>query len=88
MRESRFTDAPILQALPEWAAGATGTDLVRPLGVTARTRYRWKQTYGGLQGHEAKRLKALEEDHRRLERLVACHALNLHDVKELLGETS
>ena len=42
--------------------------------------------YGGLQVNEAKRLKALEDENRQLERLVAEQALNLQIVKDLLGK--
>jgi putative transposase len=59
---------------------------VRRHGVTEQTLYRWKKKYGGLQGTEAKRLKALEEENRQLKRLVADQALNLQVVKELLGK--
>jgi putative transposase len=86
MRKSRFTEEQIVQALQEWDAGAKVSDLVRRLGVTEQTLYRWKKKYGGLQVSEAKRLKALEEENRQLKRLVADQALNLQVVKDLLGK--
>ena len=86
MRKSRFTEAQIVQALQEWDAGAKVAELVRRLGVTEQTLYRWKKKYGGLQVSEAKRLKALEEENRQLKRLVADQALNLQVVKDLLGK--
>ena len=86
MRKSRFSEQQIVAVLQEWDAGAKIADLVRRHGVTEQTLYRWKKTYGGLQGSEAKRLKALEEENRQLKRLVADQALNLQVVKELLGK--
>ena len=68
--------------MQEWDAGAKLADLVRRLGVTEQTLYRWKKKYGGLQVNEAKRLKALEEENRQLKRLVADQALNLQIVKD------
>ena len=86
MRKSRFTEDQIIKALQEWGAGGKIADLVRRLGVTEQTLYRWKKKYGGLQVNEAKRLKALEEENRQLKRLVAEQALNLQVVKDLLGK--
>jgi putative transposase len=54
--------------------------------VTEQTLYRWQKKYGGLQVSEAKRLKALEEENRRLKRLVADQALDLQVMKDLLGK--
>jgi len=86
MKRSRFSDEQIVAVLHKWDAGAKVTDLVRRHGVTEQTLYRWKKKYGGLQGTEAKRLKALEEENRQLKRLVADQALNLQVVKDLLGK--
>lgn len=86
MRKSRFSEQQIVAILQEWDAGAKMADLVRRHGVTEQTLYRWKKKYGGLQGSEAKRLKALEEENRQLKRLVADQALNLQVVKDLLGK--
>jgi putative transposase len=86
VKRSRFSEEQIIQALQEWEAGAKIADLVRRLGVTEQTLYRWKKKYGGLQVSEAKRLRALEEENRQLKRLVADQALNLQVVKDLLGK--
>ncbi len=50
MRKSRFSEQQIVAVLQEWDAGAKIADLVRRHGVTEQTLYRWKKTYGGLQG--------------------------------------
>lgn len=86
MKKSRFTDKQIAAVVQEMEAGAKMADLVRRRGVTEQTLYRWKKKYGGLQVSELTRLKALEEENRRLKRLVADQALNLQVVKDLLGK--
>ena len=86
MRTSRFTEAQIVGVLHEHEAGAKIAELCRRHGVTEMTFHRWKRKYGGLQVTEAKRLKALEDEHRQRKRIVADHALNLQVVKDLLGQ--
>lgn len=58
------------------------------MGITEQTFYRWKSKYGGMEVSEAKRLKQLEEENRRLKGLVADLTLNNHILKEVLGKTS
>jgi putative transposase len=86
MKKSRFSKEQIVGILQEWDAGGKVADLVRRHSVTEQTLYRSKKKYGGLQVSDAKRLKALEEENRRLKRLVADQALNLQVVKDLLGK--
>ena len=85
MRKSRFTEAQIIAILQEATAGATVGEVCRRHGIAAKTYYRWKQYYGGMQVAEAKRLKALEEENRRLKRIVADQALDLAMLKDVVG---
>lgn len=86
-RKSRFTEAQIVAVLHEWAAGAPVKELCRRQGISEKTYYRWKAQYGGLQVSETKRLKALEEENRRLKRIVADQALNLSVLKDVVGKS-
>ncbi|MFQ6047526.1 MAG: transposase, partial [Gemmatimonadales bacterium] len=52
------------------------------------TFYRWRKKYGGMDVSDARRLKQLEEENRRLKRIVADQALNLQVLKDLLGNKS
>ena len=70
-------------------AGARGQcsarDLILRHGISRSTMYHWKKPYGDLQVSDAERLKTLEDDNRRLKRLVADQALSLQLLKDVLG---
>ena len=53
--------------------------------VSEATFYAWKRKYGGMDVSEARRLQQLEDENRRLKRIVADQALNLQVLKDLLG---
>ena len=86
MKRSRFTEAQLIAILKEGEAGAKTADLARKHGVTEHTIYRWKAKYGGLEVSEAKRLKALEEENRRLKKLLAEQLLDNAALKDLVGK--
>lgn len=86
MRTSRFTEEQIVGILQEHAAGAKTSELIRRHGISRETFYKWRRKYGGLKIDEAKRLRALEDENRRLKRVVADQALNIQVLKDLLGK--
>jgi putative transposase len=86
MRKSRFTEEQIIAALKEHAAGTAAKELCRRLGVGTETLYRWKRKYGGLEVSEARRLHALEDENRRLKRIVADQALDNAALKDVLSK--
>src|SRR3712207_8087351 len=71
MRTSRFTDEQIIGIVREYEAGAKLTELCRRHGISSATFYKWRAKYGGMAVSDAKRLKALEEENRRLKQLLA-----------------
>lgn len=85
MRKPRFTEEQIIGILQEHTAGGKVTDLLRRHGISKETFYRWRKKYGGLQVDDAKRLRQLEEENRRLKRLVADQALNIQVLKDVVG---
>ena len=63
--------------------GATVSEVARSFGITETTWYRWKNTYGGMKATEAKRLKELEAENKRLKKIVADQALDIDMLKEI-----
>ena len=71
MKGKRFSEEQIIGILKEAEGGLAVKDLCRQQGVAEGTYYRWKSKYGGLEVSEAKRLRALEDENRRLKTIVA-----------------
>ena len=71
MKRSRFSIEQIVAALRQAEMGMAVADLIRQLGISEQTFYRWKKVYGGLQPDQARELKQLQEENARLKRLVA-----------------
>jgi putative transposase len=86
MTRRRHTEEQIIKVLQEAQVGAKVADLCRQNGISEATFYHWKSKYSGLTVNELKRLKALEEENRRLKQLVADQALDNRVLKELLAK--
>ena len=86
MKRKRFTEEQIIGFLKEAEAGVAVKDLSRRVGVSAGTIFRWRSKYGGMEVNEAKRLRALEDENRRLKQLVAELTLDSQALKAALGK--
>jgi putative transposase len=86
MRRSRYTEEQIVGILKEQEAGVGTEELCRRHGISQQTFYRWKAKYGGLDLGDARRLKALEDENRRLKRLVADLSLDNAALKDVLSK--
>jgi putative transposase len=83
VKGKRFKEEQIIGILKEAETGMPVPDLLRKHGISQGTFYRWKAKYGGLEISEAQRLKALEDENRRLKRLVADQALDIQILKDV-----
>ena len=86
MKRSRFTQEQIVGVLKEHQAGATAADLCRKHGISDATFYKWRSRYGGMEISDARKLKALEEENRKLKKLLAESMLDASTLKEMLGK--
>ena len=81
MRKSRFSEAQIVGVIKESEAGANTAELCRRHGISTTTFYKWKSKFGGMEVSDVARMKALEDENRRLKRIVADQALNIDVLK-------
>ena len=85
MKNSRFTEEQIIAALKEHERGGTANEICRRLGVATQTFYRWKAKYGGMEVSQARRLREVEEENRRLKHIVAEQALDIRALKDVVS---
>jgi len=88
MKRQRHTEEQIIQVLNEAQAGAAIDELCRRHGISQATYYKWKQKFGGMEVSDAKRLRLVEDENRKLKKLVADQALDMMVLKELLAKKS
>ena len=84
MRKTRFTEEQIAMALRQGEVGTPVAEIIRKLGISEQTYYRWKRKYGGLGVSELRELKAIREENRRLKTLVADLSLDKTILREAL----
>ena len=86
MKGKRYTEQQILDILGQLEAGTAISDLSRLHGVAMTTIYRWKARYGGMSKDETRKFRQLEDENRRLKKLVADLSLDNAMLKEVVGK--
>ena len=86
MKKTRYTDEQIAFALRQAETGTPVKEVLRKMGVSEQTFYRWKRLYGGLGPSEVRHLKQLEEENRRLKQMVADLSLDKMMLQDVLSK--
>jgi putative transposase len=86
MKRGRFTEEQILGILKQVEAGKKADEVCRENGISHWTFYEWRRKYRGTTVPEAKRLKALEEENRKLKRIVADQAVEIVALKDVASK--
>jgi putative transposase len=86
MARKRHTEEQIIVVLKEAQAGLPVLDLCRKHGISDATFYKWRAKYGGLEVSDAKKLRQLEEENRRLKQMVADQALDIQALKAVTAK--
>jgi putative transposase len=81
VKKSRFSETQIVGILKEHEAGVATKELCRRHGVSPATFYTWKAKFGGMEVSDVAKMRALEDENRRLKRIVADQALNIDVLK-------
>jgi putative transposase len=85
MKGTRHSEEQIIAILKQGEAGLSAAEISRQNGITEQTYYRWKAKNGGMDSAEAKRLKQLEDENRKLKHLVADLTLDNRALKDVLS---
>lgn len=83
MKGKRYTEEQIIRVLKEVDGGRPVAEVCRDYGVSEQSIYRWRTKYGGMGESDVQRLRQLEEENRRLKKLVADQALDIQILKEI-----
>jgi putative transposase len=84
MKKKQFSEEQIAGALKQLDGGRTAEDVGREMGVSKHTVYAWNKKYGGLGSDDARRLRHLEEENRRLKHIVADLTLDREVLKGVI----
>ena len=88
MKHKRFTVEQIVAVLKQAEAGVPMAELIRRVGISEQTFYRWKKQYVGLEVDQVRQLKQLQEENTRLKQVVADLTLDKAMLQDVLAKNS
>jgi putative transposase len=86
VKKSKFTEEQISFALKQAETGTPVKEVIRKMGITEQTFYRWKKKYAGMLPSDLRKLKQLEEENRQLKKLVADLSLDKQMLQDVLSK--
>ena len=86
MRNKRYSTEQIVAALKQAEMGLPVADLVRQLGISEQTYYRWKRKFAGLESDQVRELRQLVDENARLKKLVAELSLDKAVLQDVLSK--
>ena len=86
MKKSKYSEEQIIGILKEAEAGIAVMELCRKYGISDQTYYNWKAKYGGMTVSDARKLKQLEQENRKLKHLVADLTLDNQALKSVISK--
>jgi putative transposase len=88
VKQKRFTVEQIVAVLKQAEAGVPLAELIRRIGISEQTFYRWKKQYVGLEVDQVRQLKQLQEENTRLKQVVADLTLDKAMLQDVLAKNS
>lgn len=86
MKKPRFSVEQIVSVLKQAELGLPVADLIRQIGISEQTFYRWKKQYAGLESDQVRELKQVLEENARLKKLVAELSLDKAVLQDVLAK--
>jgi putative transposase len=84
MKKSKYSESQIVQILREAESGVPLVELIRKHGFSAASFYKWKVKYSGMSVSDLKKMRAVEEENRRLKQMYADLSLEYRVLKDVI----